>query len=62
MTIPRLVAFTTHWESHPPLAVTVAAIAAALGFEFKSTKYADNDQLVGELAGIPGFAVEVSRG
>jgi hypothetical protein len=41
MTIPRLVAFTTHWESHPPLAVTVAAIAAALGFEFKSTKYAD---------------------
>lgn len=62
MTIPRMEAIGRRWAKRPPLSVTVAAIAASLGFEFGKPQYDDIGDLVGQLGGVDGFTLEMNRG
>lgn len=59
MTLPRFDAIAKHWERIPPLSVSVAGIAAALGVERKARPSAGQD--MGELAGLvgSGFTSEI---
>lgn len=60
MTLPRLASIAAHWEKVPPLAVSAAAIAAALGVKRDApapTKKQDPQALFDALGG-GGFSME----
>lgn len=48
MTIPKLIALIARWKIVPPLAVTLAGIASALGVEMKSKGDESGSRLLAE--------------
>lgn len=54
MTLPRMEAIAKHWETVPPLSVSLASIAAALGVKRSDKKETGQDmgELIGALGGI----------
>lgn len=60
MTLPRLAAIGRHWKRIPPLAVSVANIAAVLGVKRREEDRQDMQSLAEALgAGAPGFSQEL---
>lgn len=53
MTLPRMEAIAKHWEKIPPLSVSLAGIAAALGVK-REEKKDESQQNLDELAAIFG--------
>lgn len=53
MTLPRMAAIAKRWEEVPPLSISIAGIAAALGVK-KPEKAAMQQQNMEELAGMLG--------
>jgi hypothetical protein len=56
MTLPRLDAVLAHWENVPPLSVSTASIAAALGVQRATPKKVDQAQNAQELMDLLGGA------
>lgn len=54
MTLPRMAAISKHWEQVPPVSITLAGIAAALGVKKpeKANVQQDMSALMGELGGM----------
>ena len=56
MTLPRMAAILNHWELTPPVAVSLAGIAASLGVKMEPKKSAaENASELQELLGVPGI-------
>lgn len=54
MTLPRMEAIAKRWETVPPLSVSVAGIAAALGIKREPKKTVAEEQNIDELAALFG--------